>query len=61
MFEAATSLGEGWRSFSASTDRWLRIVRGNGPAEVERVYRELLEGRAQPHEGHVLSLWERGA
>lgn len=54
-------LGEGWRDFCASTDGWLRVVRGNGRTEVERVYRELLEGRALPHEGHVLSLWERSA
>ena len=52
-------LADGWRRFSASSDDWLRIVRGSGQADVERVYREVLEGRAKPDEGHVLSLWER--
>lgn len=54
-------LGEGWRRFCDSTDAWLEVVRGQGSAEVERVYQEILEGRAKPSEGHVLSLWESDA
>ena len=54
-------LGGAWQRFVASTDAWLRVVRGNGRDDVERVYREVLEGRAQPFEGHVLSLWDRAA
>jgi NADPH:quinone reductase-like Zn-dependent oxidoreductase len=54
-------LAEGWRRFCDSTDAWLEVVRGRGAADVERVYREVLEGRAKPSEGHVLSLWERDA
>jgi len=50
-------LGDAWRAFLKFTDGWLEVVRGDGPAAVERVYREVLEGRAQPHHGHVLSLW----
>ena len=53
-------LGGAWRRFVSSTDRWLRVVRGSGEADVERAYREVLEGRADPSTGHVLSLWERG-
>jgi NADPH:quinone reductase-like Zn-dependent oxidoreductase len=49
-------LGDGWRAFCASTDAWLRIVRGYGPAEVERVFRAVLRGEARPSEGHVLSM-----
>lgn len=49
-------LGDAWRSFLAFSDGWLRIVRGSGAADVERVYQEVLEGRARPDEGHVLSL-----
>ncbi len=49
-------LGEGWRQFCASCDEWLSIVRDAGTAEVERVYREVLGGKAKPSEGHVLSL-----
>lgn len=50
-------LGDAWHAFLASTDGWLEVVRGRGPAEVERVYREVLEGRARPEQGRVLSMW----
>ncbi|MGH7897257.1 MAG: DUF2855 family protein, partial [Candidatus Binatia bacterium] len=45
-----------WRDFLAASAGWIRIVHGHGPADVERVYRETLEGRARPDEGHILSL-----
>lgn len=51
-------LGDAWRSFLAFSDGWLHVVRGSGPAEVERVYHDVLEGRARPDRGHILSLWE---
>ena len=51
-------LGDAWRAFLASTDAWLEVVRDHGPAAVERVWGEVVEGRAQPHQGHVLSMWE---
>ena len=35
---------------------WMKVVRGNGPAEVERVYLAMLDGRAKPDEGCILSL-----
>jgi hypothetical protein len=38
--------------------RWIRIVRGAGAKAVEQVYRDTLEGRARPDQGHVLSLHE---
>ena len=49
---------EVWHDFLAFIAGRIRVVRGRGPADVERVYRETLEGRAKPDEGHVLSLWE---
>ena len=51
-------LGAGLREFLAWSDGWLEVVHGRGAAEVERGYREVLEGRALPHQGHVLSLAE---
>jgi hypothetical protein len=51
-------LGDAWRAFLASTDGWLEVVRGRGPATVERTWREVVEGRARPEQGHVLSMWE---
>ena len=44
------------KNFTVSADGWLKIVRGKGPADVERVYHELLTGKAKPEEGHMLSL-----
>jgi len=50
-------MGESWTSFRDSTDSWLKITRGAGPADVERVYHDTLEGRAEPSQGNILSLW----
>lgn len=52
-------VGEAWVKFRDSSSAWLTVSRGYGPDAVERVYKETLEGRAKPSEGHVLSLWER--
>jgi hypothetical protein len=49
-------VAEAWTGFLDFTDGWLRVVHGVGPADVERVYRDTLEGRVEPREGHVLSL-----
>ena len=38
------------------TDRWLTVVHRAGPPEVEAVYRDLLEGIADPAAGYVVSL-----
>ena len=35
---------------------WLTVVQGHGPQAVEAVYRELLEGRTHPQQGHMLSM-----
>lgn len=51
-----TRVGEAMRRFLASTVGWLRVVEGRGGVAVEAVYRAMLEGRADPAEGHVLSL-----
>jgi len=45
-------------AFLPSARGWLRVARGDGPAAVEAVYLDLLEGRADPAVGHVLSLAE---
>ncbi|HEY8155985.1 MAG TPA: DUF2855 family protein [Myxococcota bacterium] len=51
-------IGRAFGAFALLTDRSLRVVRGHR-ADVERVYRDTLEGRTAPDEGHVLSLHER--
>ena len=51
-------IGEAWVKFRDSSDAWLTVSRSFGPEAVERVYKETLEGRAKPSEGHILSLWK---
>jgi hypothetical protein len=46
-----------WRAFVDFVAPHVRVVRGSGPEAVERVYMDMLEGRARPDEGHILSLW----
>jgi hypothetical protein len=49
-------VAESWRTFLDETQDWLRVVHGHGPDAVERVYRDAVEGRTRPADGHVLSL-----
>jgi len=54
--EFAARLGGAMRRFLGSAATWLELTAGRGPAAVEAVYRALLDGRADPAAGHVLSL-----
>ena len=47
---------QAWKAFITSVDTWMKITSGNGRAEVERVYRDTLAGKANPELGHMLSL-----
>jgi hypothetical protein len=51
-------LGASWTGFCAASDAWLRVKRGYGREAVERVYTATLDGKAQPADGHVISLWD---
>ena len=51
-------LGGAWQEFRDASGRWLTVQRSLGRAQVERAYREVLEGRARPDRGHILSLHE---
>jgi hypothetical protein len=44
------------RRMSDSMSSWLRVVESSGREAVERVYRDVLEGRSRTDEGHILSL-----
>jgi hypothetical protein len=48
--------GQAWQAFLGSVDGWLKVIEGRGPEAVEAVYRDTLEGRTTPEQGHVLSL-----
>ena len=49
-----------WNAFlgevAAPGREWMKVIRGKGPADIERVYLAMLDGRTHPGEGHVLSL-----
>jgi uncharacterized protein DUF2855 len=52
--------GEAWRAFLPSVNGWMEVVHSHGPAEVESVYREMLDGKVNPRVGHMLSLDKGG-
>jgi hypothetical protein len=49
-------LGDAWSSFLDFSDEWLQISRHHGPEALERVYLDVLTGRIDPRDGHVISL-----
>ncbi len=49
-------LGNAWSEFLDFSDQWLRILHHNGPEALERVYLDMLSGRIDPQDGHVISL-----
>jgi len=48
--------GAAWTPFVESVGRWMSVVEGRGQIAVRRVYLDMLEGRARPDQGHILSL-----
>jgi hypothetical protein len=47
-----------WSGFAPMLDRWLKVIEGRGPAAVQQVYLDTLNGRVPPEQGHILSLGE---
>jgi Protein of unknown function (DUF2855) len=54
--ELGLRIAQSWRPFVKWTTDWLQVIHGHGAEEVERVYRELLDGRVDPSRAHVLSM-----
>lgn len=52
----AKRYGDARGAFLESVDGWMKVEHGHGPAAVEAVYREMLEGKMNPAVGHILSL-----
>jgi hypothetical protein len=48
-------LADAWRPYVDWIRDWLEVEQGSGPDDVERIYRELLEGKSDPAVGHVLT------
>jgi len=53
--ELQRRMAEAWAEFAGRASRWIDVVHARGPAAVDRVYRDVLEGRASPSHGYVLS------
>ena len=47
-----------WRKFLEPAGAWMTVIHGRGPAAVERVYLDMLEGRSRPDQGNMLTLSE---
>ena len=47
-----------WKQFLGPLGQWMTVVHGHGPAAVERVVKDMLDGRTRPDQGHMLSLSE---
>ena len=54
--ELQTRIGTALRGFVDHLERWMRVRRHHGAADVERVYLAMLDGKADPAVGHILSL-----
>jgi hypothetical protein len=54
--ELARRYAEAWEGFAPVAERAMRIERITDVRELVRVYRELLEGRADPAAGYVISV-----
>lgn len=54
--ELQRRMGEAWVALMGRVGDWMRIERGSGPDETQRVWRALVDGEADPRHGHVLSL-----
>ncbi|HET9120760.1 MAG TPA: DUF2855 family protein, partial [Solirubrobacterales bacterium] len=48
-------LADSWGPYVEWLRGWLRVEHGSGPEEIERIYREMLDGKSDPAVGHVLS------
>jgi hypothetical protein len=47
---------QAWRSFLPAVQGWVDVEVGQGPKALQRVWSEVLAGRAAPRTGHVLQL-----
>jgi hypothetical protein len=48
--------GAAWAGFVPNLDRWIIVTEGRGPAAVQNIYLDTLNGRVPPDQGHVLTL-----
>ena len=54
--ELQRRMGEAWLALMERVGDWMEIERADGPDEVQRVWRSLVDGDVDPRRGHVLTL-----
>jgi hypothetical protein len=55
--ELRRRMGEAWDAFAERVGDFMEIEHGEGPEDVQRVWRSLVDGEADPRRGHVLTLY----
>ena len=53
-FEAG--LASAWQSFLAAAEDWISVENHQGEAELQSVYQDFLDGRADPAKGYIMAL-----
>src|SRR5262249_34074944 len=48
-------LADSWRPYVEWLRGWLQVEHGSGPEDLERIYRDMLDGKSDPAGGDVLS------
>ena len=56
FFNSLAGLADAWRPYLEWIGTWLEVLHGEGPEAVEGAYLDLLDGRIDPAQAHVLSL-----
>lgn len=59
--ELMMQLGAAYVGFRQFCDNWMSVERSCGPAACERVYQQVLSGKANPASGQIISMWEEEA
>ena len=54
--ELTARIAQSWHILVEGADHWMNVVHRSGPDEISAVYRELLEGQADPSVGYVVSM-----
>jgi hypothetical protein len=54
--ELETRVADAWHPFCGWTEGWLEVVRNQGFEGVRGAYLDVLEGRVDPKQAHVISL-----
>ncbi len=51
-------VAEAWNGFIPTLDSWMQVSTARGPEALRSTYLEVLQGRADPRVGHIVSMFE---